>query len=455
MTVEEIARVTDGEFFSNEPATFVKGFSIDSRTISPGQFFIAIRGKDFDGHDFVADAAKKDAAGAIVERQEEACRGKGFDHIIVVEDTRKAMGRIAAEIRRRVNIPVVCITGSNGKTTAKDILAHVLSSGRRVLSSARSYNNIIGLSLTLFDLDGSYDIAVLELGTSRPGEMPVLAEIARPEIAVVTNIGDAHLKYFVDREGVFLEKMSILDFMTDTGMIFLNRDDCLLARAAVRGSEKRFYGFSPGCDFMISGLSRRDEGYDFSLNGNRFFLPVDGEHNVYNAAAAVAVAEYLGMEQESIREALKSVSLPKMRLEKVDAGGITFINDSYNANPDSFECALKVLQDARPAGKKGVVAGDMLELGRWSDEFHRAIGKSIASKDIDFLITLGENARNIADSARESGMDKEKALSAASHEDAAEMVRSLAGPGTVVLLKGSRMAKMEEILKCFTTSCTH
>jgi UDP-N-acetylmuramoyl-tripeptide--D-alanyl-D-alanine ligase len=453
LTVRDIVQATEGKLLSGSGNAVVGGLSVDSRTIKPGEFFIAIRGSNFNGHDFIPDAAEKGASGLIVEQlPDPACLGK-IDHLIVVGNAREAMGMVAAEIRKRVNIPVVCITGSNGKTTVKNILSSILSVRHSVLNSKKSYNNILGLSLTLFDLDQSHDVAVLELGTNHPGEISELARIAGPHMAVITNIGDGHLEFFASREGVFVEKMSLLNFLPDTGMVFLNKDDRLLARAGTRDVMKKFYGMSPGCDFLITRLFREKEGYGFFLNGNRFFLPLEGSHNVYNAAAAIAVAEYFGMSHKDMQGALETVSLPEMRLEKVNVDGLVFINDSYNANPDSFECALKVLQDNGAGGPKGVVAGDMLELGSGSDEFHRMIGRSIVGNGVDFLITLGSKARHIAEGALESGMEKSRVLCAASHEDAAEMVRQTADPGTVILLKGSRATRMEEVLKCFTTSC--
>ncbi|MEA3489136.1 MAG: UDP-N-acetylmuramoyl-tripeptide--D-alanyl-D-alanine ligase [Candidatus Omnitrophota bacterium] len=454
-TVKDVAETTNGRLFSKKPVTLIKGFSIDSRVLKPGQFFIALEGKNFSGHDFIPEALEKGASGLIVEDIRDMSGLEREDHVICVKDTREAMGRIAAEIRRRVPILAVCITGTNGKTTTKDILAHILSKKFKVLKSAGSYNNIIGLSLTLFDLDPTYDVAVLELGSNHPGEIPGLARIAAPCMAVITNVGDGHLEHFANREGIFLEKISLLDFLPETGMAFLNRDDSLLVRAGARRVMKKFYGTSTGSDFLITGISRKGDGCVFSLNDDDFFIPLEGEHNVYNASAAIAVAEYFGVNPAEIRKALEEVSLPEMRIERTEVSGVKFINDSYNANPDSFECALKVLQNCGPGSRKGVVAGDMLELGDMSDEFHRMIGRSIAGKGMDFLIVLGEEAEYIIEGAIGSGMEKSRVLCAGSHEHAAEMLRQMAPPGTVVLLKGSREARIEGVLECFTTSCIH
>ncbi len=455
ITPKDIAKITGGRLVSGKEGVPVTGFSIDSRTISPGDIFIAVKGRHFDGHDFIGEALRKGASGLLLRKDPgKSIRGKA-SHVISVDDTREAMGAIASWIRKRVDIPVVCITGTNGKTTVKDLLSHALASRYKVLSSRRSYNNIIGLSLTLFDLDPSHEVAVLELGTNHPGEIPKLAGIAGPNIAVITNIGDGHLEAFEDRKGVFVEKISLLEFLPEEGMVFLNKDDSLLSRSSVRGVTRKFYGISRGSDFLISHISRKENGYEFSLNGERYFTPLEGEHNVHNAAVSAAVAGYFGMSPEEIRVSFKTVSPPAMRVEKVKVEEITFINDSYNANPDSFERALDVLESVSGSCVKGVVAGDMMELGGRSDEFHRMIGRSIRERGIDFLITLGDRAWHMAEGALDSGMVASKVMRAHTHEDAAEIVRKMAGPGTVVLLKGSREARMEEVLKCFTIFCTH
>jgi UDP-N-acetylmuramoyl-tripeptide--D-alanyl-D-alanine ligase len=311
----------------------------------------------------------------------------------------------------------------------------------------------VGLSLTLFGLDSSYDIGVLELGSSHPGEIAKLAEIARPDAAVITNIGDGHLEFLRDRKGVFAEKTSLLRFLPEGGTAFLNKDDEFLKGASAPGAATKFFGTSPDSDFRITNLKKKENGYSFSIEGNTFVIPVEGRHNVYNAAAAIAIAEYFGIKTDEVRKALEGMSLPGLRLERMDVGGVTFINDSYNANPVSFECALRVLQETPAEGKKGVIAGDMLELGERAAVFHEMTGKSIAEKEIDFLITVGESAEHITRGALESGMDKKMVFSAKDHENAAEITKRITNPGDLVLVKGSRMDKMEEVIRCFTTYC--
>lgn len=454
ITIKDILSATGGKLASGTGNYNVPAFSTDTRNIIPGSVFIAIKGKNFDGHDYVKDALDKGASGAIVERAIDTGASNKDKDVIVVGDTQEAMGKIASVIRSRVSIPVISITGTNGKTTTKEILAHILSSKYKVLKSKKSFNNIIGLSLTLFELDPSHEVAVLEIGTNHPGEIGALGAIARPDIAVITNIGDGHLEFFGDRRGVFNEKTSLLDHMSASGKAFLNKDDELLSHVPHASAAGKFFGRAAGSDLVITKVSRTAYGHEFSLNGDGYSIPLEGEHNVHNAAAAVAVARHLGLSPEEIRESLEKVSLPEMRLQKVKSGGVTFINDSYNANPSSFECALKVLSGDTSAGKRGVVAGDMMELGDRTEEFHRKIGRSIAEKGIDFLIAIGPNAGHMVSGAVDSGMPADRAMRAGTHQAAADLLKGFAGADTVVLLKGSRSARMEEVLKCFTTFCT-
>jgi UDP-N-acetylmuramoyl-tripeptide--D-alanyl-D-alanine ligase len=309
--------------------------------------------------------------------------------------------------------------------------------------------------LTLFDLDPSYDIAVLELGTNRPGEISRLGRIARPSACVIINVGEGHLERLKDTGGVLKEKMSLLDHLSGSGTAFLNKDDLFLSKVSDRPFTVKFFGLSNGSDFHVTGIKKRKEGCSFLLNGREFRLPLEGEHNVSNAAAAIAVAEHYGISERELRQKLEDIVLPDMRLEKVIIGGVMFINDTYNANPPSFECALKVLEGMPAKGGKGVVAGEMLELGEKSAELHEMIGKSIAEKKMDFLVTVGDMAKHIARGAAGSGMDEKMIFCAENQEEAARNISRMAKAGDIVLIKGSRASRMEEVLKCFTISCTH
>lgn len=453
-TVRQISEITAGELFSKRPSEILtKSFSIDSRTISAGQFFIAVKGKNFDGHSFVKDAIARGASGFIVEDLVNTNLIEKGVHVIKVKDTMKAISELASGIRRSAEIPVICITGSNGKTTVKDTLSVILSSKYKVLANKRSFNNLIGLSLTLFEMDASYEALILELGTNSPGEILNLARIAEPDIGIITNVGNAHLEAFSSKEKIFEEKIELLKALSSRGALFFNKDDLLLPGLVSRQYKflVRSYGKAKDSDFLISRISRKKNGFDFFLGRDKFFVPFPGLHNVYNAAAAIVSARYMGVKIGDIREVLKNAKLPEMRLTVERIGEVRFINDSYNASPESFECALDVLQKSYKNLLKGVVAGGMLELGSKTKEFHRRLGESIAHRGINFLVVLGDPAFDIACGAIEKGLPKEQVFYAKSYSDAAEKIRDLQkGQEKVVLLKGSRRTGMEEVLKCFT-----
>lgn len=452
--VKDIAEIAGARLLSEDKEVIIKGFSTDTRTLKAGDFFIAIKGKNFDGHDFAEKAISRGAAGLILQDYDSSEIEERCKHILVVKDTVRAMSDIAREIRKKISAPVVCITGTNGKTTVKDITAHVLSKKFNVLKNKKSYNNVIGLSLTLFDFDESYNALVLELGSNHPGEIEILAEIASPTTAIITNIGNGHLEHFLTKQGIFSEKTSILNLLPESGKAFLNGDDEFLRTISRSDVSITFFGKNENNNILIGGIKTGRPGCNFTLAGEIFHIPLEGEHNIYNAAAAILVAKSLGLTTLQIRESLLDVTLPDMRLEKIVLNNITFINDAYNANPDSFECALKVLEKFQTRGKRGVIAGDMLELGSGSDDFHKGVGRSIAAKNIDFVIAVGNKAGQIVQGAIESGMPEEMALVANNHEEVAKILKNLAGADDVVLVKGSRASKMEEILKCFTISYT-
>ncbi len=454
LTLKEIIEATGGELVRGSHKDSVRGLSIDSRTIRKGEYFIALKGKNFDGHEFINVALENGAEGVIAEKGNENSIPSEVKTLLLVDDAVQAMGNIARLIRGQVNIPVICVTGTNGKTTTKDFLAQILSARYNIHKSPDSYNNVIGLSLTMFTLGHMHDALVLELGTNHTGEIARLAEIARPQVAIFTNIGEGHLEAFVDREGVFVEKTSLIDLLPEDGLVLLNKDDAYLRRASTRGVTKKFYGMGSGADFRINDVVSREDGCTFKLNEEEYFAPVVGEHNIYNVAAAIAAAKHLGLEFGAIRKSVSLLDMPAMRLEKVMVNNVLFINDSYNANPGSFECALKVLLNSSKGKTKIVVAGDMMELGNKTEEFHRVVGKSIAGKEIDYLIAIGRWGRQIVEGAMEFGMDEQRVMLADGHEHAAAILEELSEEDPVVLLKGSRNSKMEEVLKCYTTCST-
>lgn len=437
--------------FQNFP---IKKISIDSRTIGQGDLFIAVKGKNFDGHDFIDEALSKGALGVIAERYHQGADAKASKNFILVKDSLEAMASLAGKIRRSSDIPCIGVTGTNGKTTVKDLTSSALSAKFNVLKSNASFNNIFGVCLTIFDMKTHHEAAVLELGTNSPGEISLLTNIVSPDVAVITNIGSGHLEALKDKGGVFKEKISILRGLSSRGAAILNGDDPMLAGFKKENLRALFYGYGDNCQIRISGTESTSSGTRFLVDGEEFLFSAPGRHNVYNAAAAIAVGRLMGVDTKDIKEKIRTANLPGMRLEKSDICGITFLNDAYNANPNSFNAALETLAAVSGTGEKWVIAGDMREMGNSSQETHKALGQRIADLKFDFLITIGDLGKAVLLGALDAGMRKDRMYDALSHTDAALMIKEKAPSGSTVLVKGSRSMKMEEVIKCFTTCCT-
>lgn len=449
---DDIASLCGGEVLKPFPSGEVKGVSVDSRSLREGDLFIALKGENFDGHDFIADAAGKGASAVMLQDPLPGAVAGLKTGVIQVADSYKAMGVLAANIRGVPGLPVLCVTGTNGKTTVKDMAASVLSTKYNVLKSPNSYNNLVGLSLTLFRRNLSHDMAVLEIGTGSPGEIKRLAEISRPEKVIITNIGEGHIGAFGTKRDIFNEKISILDAVPEGGAVFLNGDDEMLSSVSRRDMDVFFFGTSEKCDYRIREPHLADNGVDFFLNGDKYFIPSKGFHNVYNAAGVIAVSLNLGLDTDKIKSALKEFSFPGMRLERIPAGDIVFLDDSYNADPGSFKAAIETLEVTETSGARWVVAGDMLELGDRSREMHIGVGRMIGRSRVDVLIVMGGFAENVREGAIEGGLDARSIYRAASHADAADIIRNTGLPGSVILVKGSRKLQMENVIKCFTSS---
>lgn len=422
-----------------------KLISIDTRTIKKGDIFVAVEGKQFDGHDFVREAFRKGASAAVVSKTPKIPR-RYKKHLIRVKDTVEALGETAKAHRRKFNIPVVAITGSNGKTTAKDLTSCILSSHYNVLKSEASYNNLIGLPLTLFKLDHTHDAAVLEMGMNHPGEIGRLSEIAMPTIGIVTNISPSHIGYLKTLENIFAAKSELLKALTRRGKAILNADDPFLRKIKSLKAEKVYFGIERECRFQAKKLSYRANRWFFSLGKRRFRLPLLGRHNIYNALIAIAVSRELGIDFTTIKKKLFSYTQNSpMRLASRDFHGIHLLNDSYNSNPTSMRCAIDTLRRYDARGKKIVVSGDMMELGEKAKKMHQAIGRVIASSNVDVLVTLGRQSLFMHNEAKKKGMTD--IFHAELHCEAAEFLKKMAKPGDVILFKGSRGMEMEKIIK--------
>jgi UDP-N-acetylmuramoyl-tripeptide--D-alanyl-D-alanine ligase len=443
-----MVKVTGGRLLSGDPGSEIclERISTDSRTIRPGGFFLPIKGKNFDGERFVARALGKGAAGSfITSRGLKAVPRKKI--IIRVKDTATALQRLAHAHRMKFGIPVIGVTGSNGKTSTKDMICEALSSRFKVLKSEGTKNNHLGVPQTLLKLKKRHDICVLEMGMNHKGEIRLLADIARPTMAVITNIGPSHLKFLKNLDGVFEAKKEITEFLPKGGTLIINGDDRYLSLIKSRRLRIERFGFDERNDLRASLTGYVAGRIEFIVNDRtRFVLNLIGTHNVYNALAAIAVARRFALGFDAIRKGLAGYRPGRMRLNMKKIGGITVINDAYNSNPLSMECALQAIKYI-PAGAKWIVSADMLELGEREGEFHRIVGESVARSGFDGLITFGRLSRHTHSSAIENGMKRQNIWHCSSRGEVVDRLRSLARPGDAVLVKGSRAMKMEEVVE--------
>ena len=447
MRIEDIIRITGGEFVSGDPRMEIDParISTDSRMIKKGDFFIALKGPNFDASDFAEEAFKKGAVGAIVSGRR--FHAKDLNKAVIrVKDTTMAMQLIAKYHRMKFRIPVVAVTGSNGKTTVKEMAAGVLSSKYVVLKNEGTKNNHIGVPQTLLKLSYHHQVCVLELGANHRGELRLLGDIARPNIVVVTNIGPSHLEFFGDLESVFEAKSEIFDSLGKKGVIIVNGDDKFLQRVKSRKHKILKFGLGEKNDFRAANISPKKKTITFDLAGhNKFELNLLGTHNVYNALAAIAVSSRFHVGYAAARRALSAYRPVGMRLNLKTVNGIKIINDAYNSNPLSLTCALEALM-RYPARSRWVVSGDMLELGRSSEDFHRNIGSQIASLAPQGLLTFGKLSRYMLKGAEASGMDRQRLWHCASHDEIAALLKKIVKRGDAVLIKGSRGMAMEKVV---------
>jgi len=454
LSFEEVRKALKGTMERSSSEEYISGVSTDSRKVSPGDLFFAIRGKRFDGHKFVTAALEKGAVGAVVSQEfasPDSKAGASFPDdkaLFRVRDTVTALGELAKYYRSVLVTTVVGITGSNGKTTTKEMVYHLLSGSRAACKAEKSFNNFIGLPLTIFKIEPGCDCAVLEMGVSHPGEIRRLAAIARPDIAVILNISEAHLQGLVNILGVALAKAELLDALDERGAAILNKDDpwCEKMASRCRGKVIKF-GLSALADVFATHIRATKKGISFMLGGTfPIKVPVIGRHNVYNALAAIAVAKRVGLAQHEIAERFKSFSGPPMRMERSSYKGAEIINDCYNANPRSMECALAEISQMKVKGRKVFVCGDMLELGQFSKGLHRQLGQRIAGSGVDVLFTVGKEARQTAIAASKSGISPGNIFSFSTSEEAAEPLMALVKEGDLVFLKGSRGIRLENAL---------
>ena len=445
-----LSRVTEfvsgtGEF---DHAAVASGYSIDSRTIQPGQLFFAVKGERLDGHDFVAQALQQGAVAAVI-RKDQRTRYPNQTGLLAVEDTLLALQTLAAVVRRVWNKPVVGVTGSVGKTTTKEAIAHVLSTRFRVHKSEGNLNNHFGLPLMLLKLEPEQQIAVIEMGMSHAGEITALAKIAQPEIGVVTSVAPVHLEFFHSLADIARAKYELIAALPPGGAAVLNADDEYVSQFGrdFHGKVVR-YGFASAADIRAENIQERGAlGLTFDLVVEQYrthaTLPLVGRHNVSNALAAVAVGIERGLTPSEAAAALATLKQTDKRGQVLQLGNITVINDCYNSNPKALNAMVDALA-AMPAKRRFVVAGEMLELGPTAEELHRQSGRYMADKKIDALLGVRGLAQPMVDEAKQAGM---RADFVATPEEAAEWLNREAQDGDVVLMKASRGVKLEKALE--------
>lgn len=438
-----------------DPAAVAQGYSIDTRTVQPGELFFAVKGERLDGHDYVAAALERGAVAAVVQRNQLA-RFSSKRNLIAVDDGLLALQKLATCVRRQWGKPLIAVTGSAGKTTTKELTARVLGARFCVHKTEGNLNNHFGLPLQLLKLEPEHDIAVIELGMSHPGEITALARIAEPGYGVVTNVAPVHLGHFRSLAGIAKAKQELIDSLPKTGTAILNADDDYVSQFGLQFQGKIVtYGMRRVADVRAENVEQRGydgSSFDFVGSGERkrMELPLIGQHNVYNALAAIAVALQHGVTLNEAAEALASTRAVDKRGEVSEYAGATVINDCYNSNPKALDSMVDALMSMTPGagGRRIVVAGEMLELGPAGEDLHRRSGAHAAERGVDVLLGVRGLARPMVEAARQSSKDI-RADFVETPEQAGEWLSREVRPGDVVLLKASRGVRLEIALEAW------
>ncbi len=443
-TLAEMARVLGVEDFSSPPTT-IEGWSVDSRTLRPGDLFFALKGPRYDGHDFVAQALARGAVGAVVERPIAGVQGPQ----LIVPDTQTALETAAGWARRHYSGRVVAVTGSAGKTTTKDLIAVLLAVAMPVAKTEKNLNNHVGVPLTLLRLPESTRVAVLEIAMNHAGEIRRLAGLARPHIGVVTNVGHAHLGFFGSLDEVALAKRELIEALPPDGVAVLNADDPRVAAfARHHAGPVVTFGFSPEADVRAEDVELGADGTRFRVAGVPFQCSLLGRHSVRNVLAALAVARLFGLEPETLRQAVADFEPPQMRGRRFTHQGVTILDDCYNANPEAVRAMLETLARI-PARRRIAVLGEMLELGQWSEALHRQTARAVLECGVDLLVGIRGAARFLVEEAVRSGMPPGAAFFFEQPTEAGRFLAGVLEAGDAVLFKGSRAVGVEKALEEF------
>ncbi len=483
LTVAEILKFCNGHLILGDPKGRISSISLDSRNLKKNALFIAIKGERYDGHNFLKEALKNGAKGAVVNSNYESTkllraiakqsdevvarhevpwqsqRSEGLPHslcslamtsnfriLIQVTDTRKALGDIAQGYREKFRIPLIAITGSDGKTTTKELTVNILSSRFHLVKNSGNFNNEIGLPLTIFKLTKRTEVAIVELGMNRQGEIKRLSEIAEPTIGVITNIGESHQGFFKNRYGIARSKAELLAGLGKSTVI-LNRDSDYFSFLKRRAKGRVItFGIKKKSDFQAEDIVLSSSGIEFRVGNLRLKVPLLGYFNVYNVLVAIALAKEFKIPNQEIKKKLQNFRPLLHHFQLVVSKKFRIIDDTYNSNPFAFRKAIEQLKIMKTKGRKVIIAGEMKELGKFSKKAHYSIGEFIAKSKIDFLVTIGKTAKEIGRGAKEGGFRKENFLHCQSNEEVVKS-KNLLLPDDLILIKGSRAVHLEEVVK--------
>ncbi|GER68406.1 UDP-N-acetylmuramoyl-tripeptide--D-alanyl-D-alanine ligase [Weizmannia acidilactici] len=452
-TIREITgmiHVENQEALKNNE-TLVQGVCIDTRKIEKGNLYVPLRGRNADGHKFVKDAIRKGAAASLW--QKDMPDPPAHLPLIIVEDVEKSLQELAASYRRQLRAKVVGITGSNGKTTTKDMVASVLAQKYKVQKTEGNFNNHQGLPLTILSLDEDTEMAVVEMGMSAKGEISLLTHIARPDAAIITNIGEAHIQNLGSREAIADAKLEIAEGLPENGLLIYMGDEPLLQERVPKLAGIRTTTFGKGVanDLYPIGIRREDAGSTFRTNASgdtEFYLPVLGEYNVINSLAAILAGREFGMGFGAIHEGLQKTRLTAMRMEMAEGiKGSKVINDAYNASPTSMRAAIQLIEQFEGAGRRILVLGDMLELGEREAEFHKEVGRELNPGKIDLVFTYGKLGRHIAEAAN---FPDGRVFPFEDKEEMIAVLKDKIEVNDLILVKASRGMQLEEVVKAIT-----
>ncbi len=451
-TAGDVAAICNGTVAAGLPDTVIRTVTSDSRDLGEASLFVPIQGERFDGHDYIGPLVSEEKIAATLTMKDGYADIAENSRVSIIscDDTLRALGRLGASRRDRFSARVIGITGTNGKTTTKELAHHVLSGRYRVLKNEKNYNNEIGVPFTLMSLDESHDLAVIEMGMNHAGEIDRLSRIVRPHVSLITSIGEGHLEFLGSVENVVRAKAEILNGMEPGSTVILNNDSkyrgLLIEYARDRGITVKTFGLGPGADICPDSYALAMDSVSLEYGGVTVKAPLYGIHNVYNLLAVLALAREVGIGPEDVAAALPGFSNVEGRSQIIDRGFL-IINDTYNSNPLSLRYALESVREIFPGRRKIAVLGDMKELGGHAASCHEEAGREVVNNNFDFLVAHGDMSELTVEGARGAGMDPSAARHYSVKEELAGFLKGIIGSNDVLLVKGSRSMKMEEIIE--------